>query len=107
MAALLALTRDVSRSIVHCELTHFERRPIDVGRARAQHGEYERALETLGCTVERLPATDQMPDSVFIEDVAFVLDDMAIITRPGAVSRRIETPAVSEALAPYRTIKTI
>jgi dimethylargininase len=102
-----ALTREVSPALAVCELTHLERCSIDVDRARAQHTAYERALGDAGCTVERLPATADMPDSVFIEDIAVVLDEFAIVTRPGAESRRGEVPAVVEALGRYRSVHTI
>src|SRR5258708_2970748 len=94
----LAITRDISPALTECELTHLERRPIDVERARAQHHDYERVLAEAGCRVERLAAGSDMPDSVFIEDAAVVLDEIAIVTRPGAASRRSETTAVEAAL---------
>lgn len=94
-------------SIVHCELSHLERVPIDVDRAVAQHEEYERALAALGCRVERIAPEPDMPDSVFVEDTAVVLDHVAIITRPGAESRRGETRSMAEALRPYRALAFI
>ena len=94
----VALTRAVSDGFASCELTHLARTPIDVTRARAQHEAYEQALTALGCRVERLAATPDMPDSVFIEDTAIVVDEVAIVTRPGARSRRVETAAVEQAL---------
>lgn len=94
-------------SIVHCELSHLERTPIDVDRAVAQHEEYERVLERLGCRVQRIAPEPDMPDSVFVEDTAVVLDDVAIITRPGAESRRGETRSMAEALKPYRALAYI
>ena len=107
MARLRALTREVSPALASCELTQHQREPIDVNRARLQHEAYERALEELGCKVERLPADATMPDSVFIEDTAVVFDEVAVVTRPGAASRRAETDAVAEALARYRPIVQI
>jgi dimethylargininase len=104
---LIALTRAVPPSIVHCELSHLERVPIDVDRAIAQHDEYERALERLGCRVQRIAPEPDMPDSVFVEDTAVVLDDVAIITRPGAESRRGETRSMAEALKAYRELAYI
>lgn len=101
---LLALTRPVPRSIAQCELTHLQREPIDFDRATKQHEEYEHVLRSLGCTVKRLPGQDEHPDSVFIEDTAVVFDECAIITRPGAESRRGETDGVAEALHPYRLV---
>jgi dimethylargininase len=103
----LALTREISPAIVRCELTHLTRLPIDLDRARAQHAAYERALAASGCVVERLAAGDEMPDSVFIEDTAIVFDELAIVTRPGAASRRGETEAVAQALHPHRPIVRI
>ena len=103
----IALTRDISPALQDCELTHLAREPIDVGRARSQHEAYEQALAGMGCAVHRLPAGEEMPDSVFIEDTAVVLDEVAVITRPGAPSRRAETPAVADALAAYRRLVRI
>lgn len=101
---LLAFTREVSPAIARCELTHLARDPIDLRLARAQHDAYEACLVRAGCRVERLAAGPDMPDSVFIEDAAVVFDEVAIITRPGAVSRRVETAAVADALRPYRPL---
>jgi dimethylargininase len=101
---MLALTREISPSIVSCELTHLQRTPIDLARARAEHDAYEAVLRGLGCTVQRLPADATMADSVFIEDTAVVLDELAIITRPGAASRREETRAVRDALREHRML---
>jgi len=103
----IALTREVSPALAVCELTHLERCSIDVELARRQHAAYEQALAAAGYTVERLPATAEMPDSVFIEDAAVVVDELAIVMRPGAESRRIETPAVADALARFRTVRAI
>lgn len=104
---LIALTRAISPRMADCELTHLERTPIDVARAEAQHEAYERALESLGCQVRRIDPLPEFPDSVFVEDTAVVLDEVALITRPGAESRRGETPSVEAALAPYRRLLRI
>ncbi len=95
----MALTREISAAFQSCELTHVERAPIDIDRARAQHAAYEWALVEAGCTVRRLDSGADMPDAVFVEDIALVLDEGAVICRPGAESRRAETPGVLEALA--------
>src|SRR6185436_7286932 len=93
---LMALTREISPAIRQCALTHLPRVPIDVERARSQHSAYEWALVDAGCTVRRLDTTDPLPDSVFIEDTAVVLDELAIVSRPGAQARRSETAAVAQ-----------
>jgi dimethylargininase len=101
---LVALTREISAAIARCELTHRERVAIDVTLARAQHASYEACLREAGCRVERLDAGVDMPDSLFIEDAAIVFDEVAIITRPGAASRRAETAGVADALRTYRPL---
>jgi dimethylargininase len=101
---MVAITREVSDGLAACELTYQPRVPIDLDRARVEHAQYEQALRDLGCMVRRLPADAGMPDSVFVEDIAVVLDEVAVITRPGARSRRVETPAVAAALADYRRL---
>lgn len=103
----IAITRGVSPAIGRCELVHQERRPIDVAMAQHQHRRYEEALQALGCRVETLPADPELPDSVFVEDACVVLDEVAVITRPGAASRRPETPAIAGALARYRPLVCI
>lgn len=99
---ITAITRRVSRSITDCELTHVARAPIDRALARRQHAEYEGALESLGVRVVRLPELPDCPDAVFVEDAAIVLDEIAVLTRPGAASRRPEVDAMADALAPFR-----
>jgi dimethylargininase len=103
----LALTRSVPASIHHCELTHLSREPIDRERAVSEHAQYEAALERLGCRVQRLPDAPELPDSVFVEDAAVVFDEVAVIARPGAASRREEVAAMVEALTPHRTLVSI
>lgn len=102
-----ALTRPVPESLARCELTHQSRVAIDVGLAAAQHRQYEDALRALGCAVRHVPAAHDLPDSVFVEDVAIVLDEVAIITRPGAASRRPEREAVAAVLSDYRPLRTL
>jgi len=104
---LVAITRGVSARIGACELTHLDRDPIDVERARAQHRAYEGALVTLGCRIDALPALDDLPDSVFVEDAAIVLDEIAIVTRPGAESRRPEAALIAPVLSNYRRVTFI
>jgi len=103
----IAVTRGVSPAISRCELAHQERCAIDLTAAREQHRGYEAALEALGCRVEALPADPGLADSVFVEDAAIVLDEVAVITRPGAVSRRPETASIAGALEPYRPLLSI
>jgi dimethylargininase len=100
----IALTRTVPGSIARCELTHQAREPIDLDRAREEHDAYERALAQLGLAIRRLPAAHNLPDSVFVEDTAVVLDEVAVLARPGAKSRREELPTVEQALRELRLV---
>jgi dimethylargininase len=104
---LMAITREVSESLGACELTHLPRVGVDLPLARHQHRRYQAVLERLGCRVVSLPAADDLPDSVFVEDVAIVLDELAVVTRPGAGSRRPETTLIADALRTYRRIARI
>lgn len=103
----IAITRAVSRAIDRCELSHLQRRPIDLALARGQHAAYELALREAGCEVRPLAEQPDWPDSVFVEDTAIVLDDVAVATRPGAASRRDEVASVADALAEFREILSI
>jgi dimethylargininase len=97
-----AITRAVGPSLGDCALTFRDRVPIDLARAEAQHAAYNEALRRAGAVVEVLPADAELPDSVFVEDTAVVLDEAAVITRPGTPLRRREVPAITVALAAYR-----
>ena len=101
---VVALTRAVPAGIAQGERTHLARELIDLELATEQHRRYEKSLAALGCTVQQLPGEPDMPDSVFIEDMAVVLPELAIITRSGAEARRAEIPSVAEALRPYRSL---
>ena len=104
---MIALTRPVSRSINRCQLSHIEREPIDYERARDQHEVYEGLLSKLGCEIIRVARADELPDAVFVEDTAVVVDELAILTRPGASSRQKEVLAVGDALVDRRPIRRI
>ncbi len=104
---IIAITRDISPSMGQCELTYIERVEIDIPLARVQHAAYEQALVQAGCQIVSLPVEPGLPDSVFVEDAAVVLDEVAVITRPGAESRRPETASVARALQAYRSLLTL
>jgi dimethylargininase len=96
-----AFTRAVSPRLAECQLTHLERIPIDVVKAAKQHSAYEQALVGAGFEIVRLPELPDDPDAVFVEDTALLLDEHAIITRPGAASRAGETDSTASGLAPH------
>ena len=105
--SLLAITREVSSCMNECELSFHGREAIDVERARTQHAAYRDCLTELGVRVVSLPAEAGLPDAVFVEDPAVVVDELAVISNMGAVSRRPEARTLAEALAHYRPLKYI
>ena len=80
---LTAITREVSSSLANCELSFIPRQPIDLAKARAQHHSYEGVLRNLGAQVVSLPEEPDLPDSMFVEDPAIVLDELAVICSLG------------------------
>lgn len=105
---LTAIVKTPARSLIDaCELTFIERAPMDFELLRAQHREYCNALARAGVTVVTLEPSPDLADSVFVEDIAIVLDEVAILTRPGALSRRYEPVYIEPALAQFRRIAHI
>ena len=104
---LTAITRAVSPSLNACQLAFARRQPIDVAHAIAQHKRYEACLASLGVQVVSLPALPDAPDAVFVEDPAIVLDEIAVMTRMGAESRRAESATLAEAVGRFRPLRWI
>jgi len=104
---LTAITRELSSSINDCELSFHARQQIDVTKAIAQHRAYQDCLARLGARIAALPAEPALPDAVFVEDTAVVVDEVAIIANMGAPSRRAEARSLTDALARYRPLKFI
>ena len=103
----IAVTREMTAAIGNCELTFLRRSAIDFARAQQQHLDYQSALSSLGCEVIVVPASPGLADSVFIEDTALVLDDIAVMLRPGVASRQPEVAGVADVLRQYKPLKTI
>ena len=89
-----ALVRAVSPRLAEGIVTHIERSDVDVALARRQHAAYVDALAGCGWRPVFVPPADGSPDSVFVEDTVVVCDGHAVLTRPGAASRRAEVDAV-------------
>ena len=104
---LTAITRQVSAGINDCELSFHARQPIDVAKAIAQHNVYQDCLVELGARIVSLPAEPGLPDAVFVEDAALVVDEVAVITNMGAPSRRAESKSLAKTLSQYRPLKFI
>jgi dimethylargininase len=104
---LTAITRAVSPAIVNCEISFIDRRPIDLAKVQEQHHAYEKLLEKLGARVLSLPAEPALPDSMFVEDPAIVLDELAVILPLGTDSRRPEASSLAKALSRFRKLEYV
>jgi len=104
---LTAITRAVSPALARCELSFIERVPIDIDKAREQHRAYEKALGALGAKVISLAAEPELPDSMFVEDPAIVLDELAVVFPLGTEARRKEAASLAKAIAPFRKIEYV
>lgn len=91
-----AFVRELSPRIAEAELTHLQRSPIDLRRAQQQHTGYLDLLRELGLEMITLPPLPHHPDGVFVEDVLVVVDEIAVLTRPGASSRRGEVDGIRQ-----------
>jgi dimethylargininase len=70
----------------------------DYSLAIHQHQEYIQALKSCGLDVTVLNADENYPDSVFVEDTAVLTPQCAIISNPGAASRKGEITEMSKVL---------
>src|SRR5688500_11540310 len=99
---LRALVRRPSPRLAEGLLTHLDRTPVDAGLALRQWEGYVAALAGEGWEITEVPAAEDCPDSAFVEDTVVVYDDLAVISRPGAVERQPETAGTEQTLADLR-----
>jgi dimethylargininase len=104
---LTAITRAVSPGIVNCALTFVARQPIELAKAEEQHRAYQQLLEKCGARVISLPPEPALPDSMFVEDPAIVLEELAIIFPLGTETRRPEAASIAQALAKFRKLACV
>ncbi|WP_405592900.1 dimethylargininase [Streptomyces sp. NBC_01092] len=99
MPSKKALIRRPSPRLAEGLLTHIEREKVDLDLAVEQWETYTEALRTHGWETIEVDPADDCPDSVFVEDTVVMYRNVALITRPGAESRRDEIEGVEEAVA--------
>ena len=88
------LVRPPSARLADGELTHLDRVPVDADLAAEQWQRYVEVFRGFGWDVRAVPAAESHPDGVFVEDAVVVFDDLAVLTRPGAPTRRGEVGSV-------------
>lgn len=94
-----ALVRPPSPRLADGIVTHVERRPVDAALAMRQHEAYVEALRSAGWRIQPVPAADELPDAVFVEDAVVVCDGLAVLASPEARSRRPEVASVERVVA--------
>ncbi|MCU1415669.1 MAG: dimethylarginine dimethylaminohydrolase [Microbacteriaceae bacterium] len=94
----LALVRAPATTLAKGQVTHVKRRVVKLEKAEQQWDAYVAALEAEGFRTLQIDADDAHPDCVFIEDAVVMLGQLAIVTSPGADSRRGEQDAVADAV---------
>lgn len=93
----LALVRRPGPRLADGLVTHIERSEVDLDRALSQWQEYAEVLRSAGWQTLEVAPADDCPDAVFVEDAIVVHEDLAVITRPGALERRAETAGTEAA----------
>jgi dimethylargininase len=104
---MLALTHAPSPSLQDCQRTFVAATSIDYDRAVQQHAAYCQMLSDCGAKVQTLAVNRELPDCVFIEDTAIVLDEIAVLASMGAPSRRAEPAGIAPELRKYRQIEQV
>src|SRR5262245_62087719 len=104
---MIAITHVPSLNMEQCQLTNFTRAPINYGRAVRQHAAYCEMLRQCGAEVITLDINRDLPDCVFVEDTAVVLDELAVLCSMGTESRRAEPTGIGAELRKYREIHRI
>jgi dimethylargininase len=93
------LVRRPAPDLTRAELTHVDRVPVDAALALTQWERYVDAFRSRGWTIIEVDPADAHPDGVFIEDALVVFDDLVVVCRAGAVSRRGEATTAASAAA--------
>jgi dimethylargininase len=93
------LVRPPSSRLAEGELTHLERVAVDAALARSQWEAYVTAFRARGWEIIGVPQDDAQADGVFVEDAVVLFDDLAVLCRAGAPSRRGEAATVAPVVA--------
>jgi dimethylargininase len=97
MSVPIALVRRPGPELENGLVTHHERVQVNIQLAMHQWSAYVETLQGAGWAISEIEPAEDCPDAVFVEDVIIVFDDLAVIARPGALSRRPEVAGAEEA----------
>lgn len=92
----IALVRSPGPRLAEGIVTHIDRVPVDVQRARSQWERYVETMADAGWRIVEVPSADDCPDAVFVEDTLVMFRNVAVITRPGADARKPEVRDVAK-----------
>ncbi|KTD75144.1 dimethylarginine dimethylaminohydrolase family protein [Legionella waltersii] len=96
-----AIVRTPSASLINGITTSAHLGKPNYEQALIQHQEYINALVDCGLKITKLPPLEEFPDSCFVEDVALLTEHFAVLTRPGALTRRNEVEEIRDAVQSF------
>lgn len=102
-----ALVRSPSHSLINGLTTSEALGKPNFNLALEQHQHYINALSQCGVEVTVLPPIEHYPDSCFVEDVALLTEQTAVLTRPGAPSRQGEVNEIESAVMHFYKKNTV
>src|SRR2546421_441756 len=94
-------------SFADAELPFIARNPMNWAPPGKQPHPSGKRLGNLGAPFFSLPAEPDLPDSMFVEDPAIVLDELAVVLPLGTETRRREAPSLAQALAAFRKLEHV
>lgn len=104
---MIALVHSPSPNLQACERTFVPDATIDYQAALGQHAAYCQTLSQLGCEVQKVEVNSSLPDGVFIEDTAVVLDEVAVLGSMGTPSRAAEPDQIEPVLYEFREVQRV
>lgn len=96
-----AIVRRPARSLTEGITSSSQLGKPDYDTALRQHDAYIKAFESCGLSVTVLEAMEEFPDSCFVEDVAVCCPECAVVTNPGAPTRKGEIAGIVDALGKF------
>jgi dimethylargininase len=102
-----AIVRPPSSTFSKCISSHPLHHELNLSLALEQHRQYCKSLEDFGLDLIELSADELHPDSCFVEDVAIIHGERAVIGRMAKESRRGEDFTIQEILRDYKHLNRV